>query len=406
MISAIVVWGLVLIGRNDGAAPSGTQTMTKMRVADLERSATGYVYSQQQGIPVYYMRYTNHGSGRYYHAPDTVHYVVDAVAPVAHVAPATMPPLLIPYASSVDVSQAEKQTRQETTDDYGDQRSVQHADVPVTENIPAKELLRFHPRTDDGTRNAFEEEHDDSYDSVEQEDEIPEQGEQSEHDDNEEIHDVDHSTKMNVGGSYDGSSEAGDGEYSRHGEKAAKGYKKLEEFEKGERGIDSNENQKGYYSNSGEHDEGHVDEAETYGSHEEAENDQEGSDYGRSSYRNKGHKTNGFHNVYCKDEYKKKTDFYDDDHKKGFSDKYENFEKDYKADEGNSKKGGRRSSGNDRQDRGKKGYYVKGHRESQDQGHANEEAEKSYRADRENYSVDESSNSNQVQKFENDSGHR
>ncbi|XP_076628025.1 uncharacterized protein LOC143345106 [Colletes latitarsis] len=348
-----------------------------MRVADLERSATGYVYSQQQGIPVYYMRYANHGSGRYYHAPDTVHYVVDAVAP----------------------------THQQTID----QRSVQRTEVPVTEN----QVLRFHPRTDDGTHNAFEEEHDDSYDSVE--------GEHSEHNDDEEIHDVDHSTKMNVGGSYgskgeyhddEGSSEARDGEehvaeeYSQHGEKADKGYKKFEEFEKGERGVYNNENQKGYYSNSGEHDEGHVDEAETYGSHEEAENDQEGSDYGRSSYHNKGQKTNGFHNVYYKDEYKKKTDFHDDDHKKGFSDKYENFEEDYKAGEGNSKKGGRRSSGNDRQDRGKKAYYVKEHRESQDQGHANEEAEKSYHANRENYSVDKSSNSNQVQKFENDSDHR
>ena len=58
---------------------------SKMIAEDLDRSATtGYVYNQQQGLPVYYVRYTNHGSGRYYHAPAAVQYVVEAATPVAH----------------------------------------------------------------------------------------------------------------------------------------------------------------------------------------------------------------------------------------------------------------------------------------------------------------------------------
>jgi len=50
--------------------------VSEMRMADLASSASGYAYSQRGGLPVSYVRYTNHGSGRYYGAPAPVYYTV------------------------------------------------------------------------------------------------------------------------------------------------------------------------------------------------------------------------------------------------------------------------------------------------------------------------------------------
>jgi len=52
-------------------------TVSEMRMADLASSASGYAYNQRGGLPVSYVRYTNHGSGRYYGAPAPVYYTVD-----------------------------------------------------------------------------------------------------------------------------------------------------------------------------------------------------------------------------------------------------------------------------------------------------------------------------------------
>ncbi|XP_053995263.1 uncharacterized protein DDB_G0283697-like [Hylaeus anthracinus] len=425
MFSWFVVCVLFSFGRND-AAPTRTETMTKMSAMDLEGSSSGYVYNQQQGLPVYYVQYTNHGSGRYYHAPESVRYVVDPVVPVAHAASAAPASFLRPYESAEDVPQTGKQVHQETAN-YGRQRSPHRLDVPVkeprapyyvSEKTPeeAKEAFRLRFHEEDGIHNGVEVEQDDENDSEdEEEDQVDEYNEDS---NDEEIYDDnDRSVGTNFGGGYGAKSVGGSSsseasgsrkhsgeEYSQRGEKGRESYEKNKEVSKGEHGAHDSENQKGYYSSKGERDKGHVDEAENHGSHEEAEKAEDGSDYGHFSYNKKGHKTNGFHNVYRKDEYKKETDFYDDDHKKGHFDKYENFHEGYEAVQGGFKKGGHRSSENEHQDRGKKGYFNKGHQRYQDQGHEAEKGERSYHANHANYSAEEGSKSAKVQKSRKDSG--
>lgn len=155
----------------------------------------------------------------------------------------------------------------------------------------------------------------------------------------------------------------------------------------------------GYDENKGEHAKGHVAEVEKHGSHDEAEKFKDGGSYGHSSYHKKGHKTNGYHNVFHKDEYKKETDFYDDDHKKGHFEEYEEFDEGYKSDEGDFKEGGRHSSGHDYQDRGKKGRFDKGRRDKQDQGHRAEKGEESYYSSHEDHSAEEDSKSDRTHKF-------
>lgn len=92
-LATVVLFAVGVCG-NAGASPSATARMTvsKMRIADLETSAGGYAYNQRGRLPVSYVRYTNHGSGRYYHAPAPVHYVVGSPAPVAPVVSETASP--------------------------------------------------------------------------------------------------------------------------------------------------------------------------------------------------------------------------------------------------------------------------------------------------------------------------
>ncbi|XP_076178987.1 uncharacterized protein LOC143152573 [Ptiloglossa arizonensis] len=545
---AAVVCALLLVSGND--ADSVTST-AKSKTADLEGMASGYAYGQQQGLPVYYVRYTNHVSGRHYRAPDTaVQYVVGAVTPVARAAPATAS-FLLPYASAdvsqgakqlplkavdrvqhvdvhfekprapyytsgkinakevpllrpyptLDVSQGSKQIDSEIggrggsvqranehfekprapyyvpgeisskqvprtlpyadvsyaseqlhggTGDRGDQGSVHHANVPIEElhagekqlhgstdrKGPVQHVSSEEPRApyyvpgkitvnevpirldkDDGTRNTVVEDHqddesDDSNEDREQEDEYSD----------EEIHGGDHPERTKFNDSYDAKGESqGDGsssfevgggenhvseEHSQHGKKGNKGYKKYKEFSEGEHSGLDNESQRGYHSEESKGDKGHADEAEEYGSREEADSGEVGNDWGHSSYSKKGQKTNGFRNVYSKDEYKKVTDFYDDDHKKGHFVKYGDFDEGYKAVEGDFEKAGHRSSGNEHWDRGKKGYHDKGHRETQDQGRATVEDEKSYRENRANYDAEEDYKRDEARSYRKDSDRR
>ncbi|XP_076664501.1 uncharacterized protein LOC143366917 [Andrena cerasifolii] len=417
---------LMVVSGND-ASPTRERRMTtaKMRASDLDGSATAYVYTQQQGLPVYYVQYTNHGSGRYYHAPEAVQYV----APVAQAAPEA--PILLPYAAAGDVPGADKRTHEETLTQavaYNDEQLAKHAAVPVK---PGPRAPYYGSEEDAaqgqgegvGARKDIEEDQAGESDEDDSDEDDEENHGDSEISLDEGIHgDLGHTARKfnsgdghgyrgNGGSDVDGGSsfQAGGGEehateeHSEHGEKGDKGYRSYKKFSDDERGSRDKGHREGYYSNKGGHEKGHVDEAEEHGSHSETEKSKEGNDYSHSSSYKKGQKTNGFHNVYHKDEYKKETDFYDDDHKKGHFDKFEEFDKGYKEVEGGFKKGGHRSSGHDQQDGGKKGYYDKGHHQSQDQGYEGEEGGKSYHENHAGYAVDTDTKSAKVHKFSKDS---
>lgn len=232
--------------------------MTKMSKEDLDSSATGYVYNQQQGLPVYYVQYTNHGSGRYYHQPDAVQYVAGADAPVAYVAPKTTP-LLLPYATTEDVLH-------QGTGNYGNGQSLERVVVPVNAVPRAPYYVETKITGDqdggkDGTYgNGVGEDHDDE-DSEEDGDDEEEDHHYEDAGGN--IHGGSGGSVGEYGGGYDnggidksrgdgGSTfEAGKGakhaaeEYSEHGEKGGKGYSTEQKFSKGESGTDDNEHQEG-----------------------------------------------------------------------------------------------------------------------------------------------------------------
>lgn len=103
MIASLIMLLAGLYGNSASPAATAHMMVSKMRIADLETSAGGYAYNQQAGHPVSYMRYTNHGSGRYYHAPTPVHYVAGSSAPVAPAVSETASshePVLLAYATA------------------------------------------------------------------------------------------------------------------------------------------------------------------------------------------------------------------------------------------------------------------------------------------------------------------
>lgn len=256
---AALVCVFLLTGRIE-AGPARMQRMTvaKMRAEDLESSASGYVYNQQQGLPVYYLHYTDHGSGSYYRAPHTVHYTD---APVAR------SPILQPYAAM------DKRSRQEIVA-YSGRELPKHAAVSAESQPRAPYYAENVAKRneDDKTRDA--EANDDETDKTGDKDDGDIREDESDEDSQ---GDIGHSAESHVSdgdgdgrnefygshsgesgeseGSRDGdsSSAAGNGgkyeshEFSKHGETGDRGYKNHREFSKGERGRNDEERHEGKF---------------------------------------------------------------------------------------------------------------------------------------------------------------
>ncbi|EZA56634.1 hypothetical protein X777_02238 [Ooceraea biroi] len=400
-----------------GASPMGTaRTMvSEMRTTDLVSSASGYAYSQRGGLPVSYVRYTNHGSGRYYRAPAPVHYVVDADGP-APVAPVAVSETASPHETGTPYATARHEIIQPYPRDgfinYGGSQLARYARPPVqtAARAPYYTANAFKPSDINGNvdkRNADEMNEDDE---VDEDDEEDARDNYDEEDSGEEEADKDHVTEnrekavvdsgvsdpihglANPRPNIDVSLEFGE-EYSAarnfaHGEKSDKGYNKRVEFDVGERGRHDKSSRREHYDAETRNKKGYSDVAGNYGHYGEVEGGERSSSYGQTSYHNKGQKTSGFHKVYRKNEYKKHTDFYDESHKKGYFDKHVAADEYHDAAEGGFRKGGRHNSGFDHETSGKEGFYDKGHVENRDQGYMAEKGEDSFHSDYENYDSD------------------
>ncbi|XP_071564682.1 uncharacterized protein [Temnothorax nylanderi] len=410
MIASLVM--AVLFAGIPGNGASSTRTahmmVSKMRMADLETSASGYAYNQQGGLPVLYMRYTNHGSGRYYHAPAPVHYIVGSPAPVAPAVSETASshePVLLAYATAKHeiVPYVTRQPyRRDGFINYGVGQLAKYAQPLEPSKLAARAPYyapkAFKPRETDKNvdkRSDDEENEDDDYDNDEDGDKkegkshVPESREKAvdfivTHP----IHGLDKS-RSDIDVSLEHGEKYSAAQNSAHGEKGDKGYNKQVEFDVGERGQHDKSRQQEHYDIETGHKKGHSDVAGNYGRYDETESGKKGSSYGQTSYHKKGQKTSGFHKVYHKDEYKEHTDFYDENHKKGYFDKHFIADEHHNAAEGNFKKGGHHVSGFDNENNGKKGFYDKGHIQNRDQGYNKKKGENSFHNNYENYGSDE-----------------
>lgn len=234
---------------------AGRTTLTKMIARDLDGgSSIGYAYNQQQGLPVYYVRYTNHGSGRYYHAP-AVQYVATPVAPAV---PATT--FLHPYVTALDVPRPNHQG----TANYRNEQSLEQPVAPPVNSLP-----RVSHHVDEGSekeetstrQESVEEDRDNEESKEDEEDEESDHGDGVE---DEDIHGGSHASSMETfehGDGREGVGEfpRGDGdlaedgggeknaneEYSEGGTKGEKKHEKGRESSETEAGSDDNEHEEG-----------------------------------------------------------------------------------------------------------------------------------------------------------------
>lgn len=134
----------------------------------------------------------------------------------------------------------------------------------------------------------------------------------------------------------------------------------------------------GDYKDETAHEGGHEETDQSYDSHDKSEAGEQGSNYGNKSYQKKGHRVTGFHNVYHKDEYKKDTDFYDEDHDGGHYEKYGAYDARHADEEGGYEKGDKHDSAYDYAKSGQQGHFDQGHDVSLRKGHKGVQGEDSY----------------------------
>lgn len=264
MIASLVMAVLLAGAFGDGASSARTAHMTvsKMRMADLETSASGYAYNQRGGLPASYMRYTNHGSGRYYHAPAPVHYIVGGPAPVAPAVSETASshePVPLAYATAKHEI-APYVARQPYPHDgfinYGAGQLAKYAqplEPKPAARAPYYAPSALKPRETDkniGKRSDGEENEDD-YDNDENDDKKGEKGHVPEKREKavdftvtHPIHGLDNS-RSDIDVSFEHGEKYSAAQNSAHGEKGDKGYNKQVEFDVGERGQYDKSRQEG-----------------------------------------------------------------------------------------------------------------------------------------------------------------
>ncbi|XP_011694230.1 PREDICTED: uncharacterized protein LOC105453746 [Wasmannia auropunctata] len=417
MIASLVIAVLFAGIRGDGASSARTAHMmvSKMRMADLETSASGYAYNQRGGLPAAYMRYTNHGSGRYYHAPAPVHYIVGSPAPVAPAVSETASshePVLLAYATAKHEI-APYVTRQPYPRDgfinYGVGQLAKYAQPLEPPKLTARAPYYYAPNAfkpretdknidkrsdDEGKERDYDSDEDgEDDDKKEEKGHVPENREKAvDFIATHPIHGLDNS-RSDIDVSFEHGEKYSAAQNSAHGEKGDKGYNKRVEFDVGEREQHDKSRQQEHYDIETGRKKEHSDVAGNYGRYDETESGEKGSSYGQTSYHKKGQKTSGFHKVYHKDEYKKHTDFYDESHKKGYFDKHFVTDEHHNAAEGDFKKGGHHETGLDNKNSGRKGFYDKGHTQSRDRGYNKEKGKNSFYNNYKNYGSDDDTRS-------------
>lgn len=157
--------------------------------------------------------------------------------------------------------------------------------------------------------------------------------------------------------------------HESHGEKGDKGFKKLLGWDQANKGYSDKENHKGWYGVEGGNKKGHHDAEEHWQAKEAEGKAEKGEKFKEEKGQKKGAKTSGYHKVYRKDEFKKDHEFYDHADKKGYFNKYANFDAKHSKDQGAYEKGGHQKYGYHADEQGKKGFHDKGRHEDADHAH-------------------------------------
>jgi hypothetical protein len=139
----------------------------------------------------------------------------------------------------------------------------------------------------------------------------------------------------------------------------ATGYGHSKKHGKGHKGVKGHSGHKGHkgkkfgkkhsdhwakHSNAkGKHSKGHHDSKKYHGGHHKGNKGHKGAKFGKKGHKHKGHVTKGFKNTYHKNEFSKKTKFYDSFDNGGYHKKFGGYKGHYGGSKGNKFKGGKLS---------------------------------------------------------------
>ncbi|XP_032677838.1 uncharacterized protein LOC116847202 [Odontomachus brunneus] len=169
--------------------------------------------------------------------------------------------------------------------------------------------------------------------------------------------------------------EAGDGgeheeEHHKHeGEKGDKGYKVWHEDEKAAKGHHDKEHSNKEYDEKVGEEKKHNEESGYHEDHNHDEKGEKTAEFGEKGEHKKGHSTKGEHSVHKKDEYEKKTVFFDEFHDDGEMEKHGEHHLEHKLEKGGHEKKAHHDIVDHEEKHGKQQKYEKGSHHHEDDGH-------------------------------------
>ncbi|XP_971797.2 histidine-rich glycoprotein [Tribolium castaneum] len=157
--------------------------------------------------------------------------------------------------------------------------------------------------------------------------------------------------------------------YSSGGEKASSGYLGQHQTHNGVQGHHDKENHQKHYAENQGHKKGYNHQDGYYADHHQGQKGRNGYHYEDHGKYAKGHSTKGHHNVHKLDEYKKNTDFFDENNDEGFEEKHGGYELSRAVAKGGHNAGGHVNKGHESGKYGVVGFAEKGAHFFNDQGH-------------------------------------
>ncbi|XP_011501934.1 PREDICTED: GATA zinc finger domain-containing protein 14-like [Ceratosolen solmsi marchali] len=154
-----------------------------------------------------------------------------------------------------------------------------------------------------------------------------------------------------------------------HGEKGNKGYKHFHEHDKGEKGYHDKEGHNHHYDEKEGKNKKHHEESGFHEEHEKGEEGEKKTAFKEKGDHKKGHSTKGEHVIHKKDEFDKKTEFFDEFHEGGDVDKDGGYHEQHQKKKGGHHKKGYYHKGAEKKEYGEKGKFDKGHHHREKKGH-------------------------------------
>ncbi|KAG7187991.1 hypothetical protein KM043_013947 [Ampulex compressa] len=169
------------------------------------------------------------------------------------------------------------------------------------------------------------------------------------------------------------------------GERADKGYRAFDEFDKGEKGHrDEEDHRQSYKEEDGEKKKKH-EEVGHYGEQHHGVEGDKRAKFGEEGKHQKGHSTKGEHSVFKKDEYEKKHDFYDEYHEDGEHEKHGGYHHEHEGKKGGHEKKGHLDSGHHQHHHGAEKKYEDGRHEHEESGHKSAKGQENHHRHEEKY---------------------